>query len=243
MTSATRSIAIANGALLAVVLIVAACGGGSTPAPSGSATAPSSGASIEPSPSTGGASVEPSTGASPAPSIDVTGAARALESIDSYRMKITSSSGSFEAIVIRKPAPARQITITNGDTVTRIIIIGDKAWLDDGSGSYAEVPSAMVSAFTGMFDPLLLVGVAQGWGGGWADVGTDEKNGVQARHLHIDSTTLGGTIAGFPAGAAVDIWIAEDGYLVAWETTGLGNDSTIDVSNVNDPANKVEAPD
>lgn len=233
-------------ASLAVVLAVAACGGGSTPAPSsGASGAPSTEPSAEPST---GASAQPSAepssgGASAAPSIDVGGAAAALEDIDSYRMKISSDAGTFEALVIRKPEPAaREITITNGTDVTKMIIIGEQAWLAEGDGGYTEVPAAMVGGLTGMFDPLLLVGVAEGWGSGWALVGTEEKNGVQARHLRIDDSTIGAAIAGFPAGAAVDIWVAEDGYLVAWESTGLGADTTIDISNVNDPANKVEAP-
>jgi len=226
--------ALITSALLTMTLAVAACGSSATPVPSTAASA---------EPSSGGASAEPSSGgASAGPSFDATGAAQALENIDSYKMTITSDAGTFEAVVIRQPQPARAITISDGSSVTRIVIIGDQAWLDDGSGSYTEVPSAMVGAFTGLFDPLLLVGAADSWSSGWAVVGTEEKNGVQARHLHLDSTTLGAGISGFPAGGAVDIWVAEAGYLVAWETTGLGADSSIDVSNVNDPANKVEAP-
>jgi len=229
--------------LLSLVLVVAACGGGSTPAPSSAASAEPSSAGASAEPSSAGASAEPSSaGASAAPSLDVTGAAEALQNIDSYKMTITSDAGSFEAVVIRQPEPAREITITDGSTVTRIVIIGDQAWLDDGSGSYTELPAAMVGAFTGMFDPLLLVGAADAWSSGWALVGTEDKNGVQARHLHVDATTLGAAAAGFPPGATVDIWVADAGYLVAWETTGLGADSSIQISNVNDPANKVEAP-
>jgi hypothetical protein len=234
-------------ALASVALAVAACGGGSTPSPSGAASGAPSSSPAASAGASAAASASPSAAASSgtasaAPSIDVTGAAEALQDIDSYKMTISSDAGSFEAVVIRQPEPARAITITNGSDVTRIVIIGDKAWLDEGSGSYTEVPAAMVTAFTGMFDPLLLVGSADAWSSGWAVVGTEEKNGVQARHLHVDSTTLGGAVTGFPAGASVDIWVAEAGYLVAWETSGLGADSKIQISNVNDPTNKVEAP-
>jgi hypothetical protein len=243
MSSVRPALVLAT--LLSFALAVAACGSSSTPAPSGAASAePSAMASpASAAPSSAGASAEPSSaGASAAPSLDVTGAAEALQNIDSYKMTITSDAGSFEAVVIRQPEPAREITITDGSTTTRIVIIGDQAWLDDGSGSYTNVPAAMVGAFTGMFDPLLLVGAADAWSSGWALVGTEDKNGVQARHLHVDATTLGAAVAGFPPGATVDIWVAEAGYLVAWETTGLGADSSIQISNVNDPANKVEAP-
>lgn len=247
MLRSARSAVAMSAAALATSLVVAACGGGATPspsgasaAPSGASAAPSGAASTEPSP---GASAAPSSGAaSAAPSIDVAGAAQALEDIDSYRMTITSGAGTFEAIVIRQPEPARQITITNDSETTRIVIVGDQAWLDDGSGSYTQVPAAMVGAFTSMFDPLLLVSSAEGWTGGWATVGTEEKNGVQARHLHIDSSTTGALVPDFPSGGSVDIWVADEGYLVAWQATGFGEDVTIDISNVNDPENKVEAP-
>ena len=58
-----------------------------------------------------------------------------------------------------------------------------------------------------------------------------------------DSDTLTYSAAGLPAGASIDLWVADAGYLVALEiaadgTTKLG----IDVSNVNDPANVVTAP-
>ncbi len=47
-----------------------------------------------------------------------------------------------------------------------------------------------------------------------------------------------------PAGAAVDVWVADAGYLVAWEMTGFPNDANfaIEVTNVNDSSNKVEKP-
>ena len=47
-----------------------------------------------------------------------------------------------------------------------------------------------------------------------------------------------------PAGASIDVWVADAGYLVAWEMSGFeeGQDLSIQVTGVNDPANVVEAP-
>ena len=96
------------------------------------------------------------------------------------------------------------------------------------------------------FDPAMMLGAYAGidWGGAAADQGTEEKNGVQARHLKIDPTTMVGLAAAMPAGASIDIWVADAGYLVAWEMSGFeeGQDMSIQVTGVNDPANKVEAP-
>jgi hypothetical protein len=47
-----------------------------------------------------------------------------------------------------------------------------------------------------------------------------------------------------PAGSAIELWVAEDGYLVAWEMSGFPDDAniSIQVTNVNDPSNKVDRP-
>ena len=48
---------------------------------------------------------------------------------------------------------------------------------------------------------------------------------------------------GVPAGASINLWIADEGYLVALESTGMGaGDLSIQVTGVDDPANKVERP-
>jgi hypothetical protein len=102
----------------------------------------------------------------------------------------------------------------------------------------------MATGLFGMFDPTLLVGAFSGpaLAAGAANQGTETKNGVQATHYHIDSTT-GAGLAGIPAGATVDLWIADKGYLVALEAKGTsGGDFSIQVTNVDDPANKVVAP-
>ena len=95
-------------------------------------------------------------------------------------------------------------------------------------------PSAMLGAYANL-----------DWTNSASNVGTEEKNGVQARHVKIDASTVGGLGVPMPAGASVDVWVAEDGYLVACEMSGFGEDEqnmSIKVTNVNDDANKVERP-
>ena len=103
----------------------------------------------------------------------------------------------------------------------------------------------MAAPMFAAFDPTLLVGAFSGpeWAQSSLDKGVEEKNGVQAHHFLIDSTTAVGGFSGVPAGAAINIWIADDGYLVAWESTGIGNsDMSIQVTGVDDPTNKVDRP-
>ena len=48
-----------------------------------------------------------------------------------------------------------------------------------------------------------------------------------------------------PESAAIETWVADDGYLVSFIATDfgtVGQNLAIDVTNVNDPANVVERP-
>jgi hypothetical protein len=82
------------------------------------------------------------------------------------------------------------------------------------------------------------------------NMGTEQKNGQSAVHLHADQNTpLPAGASPIPAGTVFDMWVAANGgYIVALEASGLvASGSTIDsiqleLTNVNDPALKVEPP-
>ena len=95
------------------------------------------------------------------------------------------------------------------------------------------------------FDPTLLVGMfsGPGWAQSAVDKGTEDKNGVSATHYRIDGSTLAAGFSGLPANATIDTWISDEGLLVGLETTGFpGGDMSIQVTGIDDPANKVERP-
>jgi len=226
--------------LLVGALAVAACGGSAESPTAGSSDVPGS---PGPSPdSTVSATGEPGTATGAPgttdPGIDISDATGALEGVDSYRMTIAVNGEEvFAAVVVREPVEARAITVAG----TSIVIIGDEAWIDGSS-----VPLATVEGLTGAYDPVLLFGAYGQIGelNGMTDLGTESKNGVNARHYRIDNTSpvLG---ASLPAGAAIDIWVADAGYLVAYVVSGVedaGGDLSLDITNINDPANTVEQP-
>ena len=237
----------------AVALIVTACGG-STASPSVAASSePSAAPSVEPStpaaPSEVATSEAPASREAALPSFDLSALSGNIPGADSYRVSFSvGGEKQYESVVVTKPEVSKEITLfDSGEVGTRIIVIGTKAWMATGAdGAFEVVPTAAVSGMLLAFDPTAFVGAyAQlDWAGSAIDNGTEQKNGVSARHLRIDSTTLIGAAAQLPAGAAIDIWVANEGYLVAWETTGLeaGQDVAIEISNVNDPANEVKAP-
>jgi hypothetical protein len=237
-----RTAGRAGALLIPITLVLAACGGG---AASGARTATSG---------TSGATAVPSTGVVATgapeeslpfaiPSFDVSAITKGLENVDSYRISITVNGvEQYKGVVVTTPVLSRDLTISGG---TRIVVIGDEAWVAQGDEPLKSVPAQMATTLFAAFDPTMLVGAFSGpeWAQSSLDKGAEQKNGVSTHHFLIDSTTAVGGFSGVPPGASINIWIADEGYLVAWESTGFGTGPTsIQVTGVDDPANKVDRP-
>jgi hypothetical protein len=228
--------------LIPFALIVAACGG--TPSSAGPSASGGT-SSTTASPAAPGASASQAAFPSLAiPSFDIGELTKGLENVDSYRISITVAGvEQYKGVVVTKPVLSRDITISGG---TRIVVIGDEAWTAQGSEPLKAVPAQLATTMFMAFDPTLLVGAFSSpqWAQSSLDRGTEQKNGVNAHHFLIDSTTAVGGFSGVPAGGSINFWIADEGYLVAWESKGMGGagDTSIQVTGVDDPANKVERP-
>jgi hypothetical protein len=241
-----RRAALPGALFIVVILLIAACGGGAaaTPAAPNEATPPPA-QEATPTPE---AAIEP-TDALALPTFDIGALTGGIPGVDSYRTSFsTGGELGYESVVVTQPVLSKDITTyDNGEPSTRFIIIGDEVWQADGPGAeYQSVPAAMANAMLMMFDPALMLGAFSGanLAGVGGLVGTEDKNGVQARHVKMDQTTAAGFAASMPAGSSIDIWVAEAGYLVAWEMSGFEGDGnvSIQVTHVNDPSNKVERP-
>jgi hypothetical protein len=247
-------------ALLAVLaLAAAACSSSSgTQAPGGSAT-PGSEASAS-----GEATTMPSSGGNGGLVIDD----NAFANINSYQFKMVILSeeitGSLAALtggsadaamtisgtVISKPEQAASLNIGTFN----IIEVGGKQYIDLGSGTYISSPmdpgdTSMAESFSPgvMFGSFISAADAEGF----ANVGTESKNGVQAAHFQASSAALAmiGSQAGIEGATwTCDVWVAQDGgYPVSFALIGTKDAAVVyqisfDVTNVNDPSNKVEAP-
>jgi hypothetical protein len=232
-----------------IAFVLAACGATASPTPSAStptsSAAPSSAAS---QPTASGPS--DSGPVASAPAIDLEGAAAALEDIDSYKLTISiegTTATTVEAVIVREPELAQHITSTAGTVTTEIIVIGDQAWVGT-AGIFQSVPVATVGSLASAFDPALMLGqVTQpGMEQALQAVGEEERNGVQTTHYRIDENSPGSGLMSFPPGGVFDLWVAEEGYLVAMEATGLSDAMTslkMDVTDINSPTNVVEAPE
>jgi hypothetical protein len=149
-----------------------------------------------------------------------------------------------------KPEKAADIKLLG----LHIIEIGGHDYLDvGGTGSFDQIPMSGTSLaerfspatmFSSVIHPSTL--------GGYDVVGSEIKNGVLADHYQASSAALAelGSIAAI-AGATwtADVWLARDGgYPVSMAIVGRAGSGTIvyeilfDVTNVNDPANKVTVP-
>jgi hypothetical protein len=240
------------GALVIIAtLLVAACGGSTatptpTPVPAGEATpTPTPEGEATPTPEGG----EEATPEVAIPTFDLGALTGGIPGVDSYRTSFTIGGElGYESVVVTKPVLSKDITTyTDGEPSTKFIIIGDEVWTADGpNAAYQPIPGELGNAMLMAFDPALMLGAFGGANiaGVGGLVGTENKNGVQARHVKIDQTTAAGFAASMPAGSSIDIWVAEAGYLVAWEMSGFDADSniSIQVTNVNDSSNKVERP-
>jgi hypothetical protein len=249
MTDLRRAVSI-GAQVIITVLLVAACGGAATSTPTAEATPAGEatpGAEATPTPESGGE-------ASPdlaIPSFDLGALTGGIPGVDSYRTE-TSIAGvkQYESVVVKQPVLSKAITIYDGGEVSsRLVVIGDEAWTADGSdGAFEPVPGGtqVASAMLLAFDPALMLGgfAAVDWSQAASNLGAEQKNGVQAHHVRIDSTSFVGAAAAMPPGSAIDAWVADAGYLVAWEMSGFPEDAnfSIQVTGINDPANRVERP-
>jgi hypothetical protein len=238
--------------LISMALILAACGGGTTatatptPVAPGEAT-PTPAAEATPTPEGPDGEATPELAL---PTFDLEALTGGLPGVDSYRTE-TSVGGvkQYESVVVTQPVLSKAITVyDDGDVTQRFVIIGDEVWIADGAdGAFEADTTGFGSTMLMAFDPALMLGAWTNvdWAGASANQGVEEKNGVQAHHVRIDSTTFVGAAAAMPAGSAIDVWVADAGYLVAWEMSGFPEDAnfSIQVLGVNDPANKVERPD
>jgi hypothetical protein len=166
----------------------------------------------------------------------------------------------FTGTIVLKPARAADVTTTG----LQIIFVDGNDYMDvggqgfgmtalptpgpsDGTGPTADEMLSQSDEFTpaAAYAALRLKGYAQ--------VGTETKNGVECDHYQPSTAALaefGSFLSIKNATWAADIWLARDGgYPVSLSIVATAKNGTIpyevvfDLSNINDPANKVTAPE
>lgn len=197
---------------------------------------------------------------------DLLGAADALADLDSYRVSVVSrglvpasradGEVTMTSTLVQGAEPAAAFTMTGVDGLERgqlqAIVLGEEAWLKSGSGTWVRSPGGAAD-FDAAFTTLSPIGLVSGFEGlalAVHRVGEERKNGEPATHYVSRDGDVAAAAAGLTDGIT-NLWVAVDGgYLLGlgiegtWDLDGTPTPITltIDITNVNDPANRVSAP-
>ncbi len=188
----------------------------------------------------------------------VSGLSSNLDKLDSYKFSwsiagadgpsaTASAVGAISGTVINKPTKASSVNYFTALYVT----IGAEQWMSPDNGATwitnpdpTSIDSMLpTSDYTAYFDAFATQ---------YKQLGTEKKNGVDAVHFQGDLGSLSAMLGfGGVANMKADLWIAKDGnypvsgafsYAFAVGTSGGTFSYTFDITNVNDPANKVVKP-
>jgi hypothetical protein len=205
----------------------------------------------------------------PSGEFDLIGAADALADLKSYRVAVMSSGlvpssatngrVTMTSTLVQGDNPAAEFSMTGvdgfegaGSGPLHAIVIGDRAWLRSGSGSWVRSPggAADFDALFTTLSPTELVGSLQSLGPAFVKVGPEQKSGRPTIHYRVDSADSAAVDAGLTSGS-VDVWISEAGgaliSLAAEGTVDVDGTATpivlqIDVSGIDDSANRIRPP-
>jgi hypothetical protein len=199
---------------------------------------------------------------------NISGAAAALENITSYKFSMTLAGGQFATLttllggtgtsgavtlsgtIVVKPEKAADITIAPW----HIIEVGGVDYTDlSGTGSYVSSPASDTSMAKSLSPAEMFSGALGVFSAGdFNKVGTEQKNDVSADHYVATEAALAKLgQRGVAPGATwtAEIWIAKDGgypgsmkIIATMPDQSIGYEMLFDLTNVNDPANKVTAP-
>jgi hypothetical protein len=193
-------------------------------------------------------------------------AANALADLKSYRVSVASrglvpatpASGTvtMTSTLLQGADPAAEFSMAGVDGFAggrlRAIVIGDEARLKEGVGPWVKSPGGAAdfdAAFTTL-SPIDLVDGFDGLSASLHRVGTGRRNGRSTVRFHADSGDAAAATAGLTTGS-VDAWLATSGrFLVGlvidgtWDIDGMPTPVVlkIDVTRVNDPANRITPP-
>ena len=209
-------------------------------------------------------------GPTSSPDMGLGAAASAFANVRSYNFSMTLAGGTFSSMLAMLPTSSAvgDAPFTIGGTIVvkteeaadikmiglHIVEIGGQDYLDmSGTGSFDQI-TISGTKLAERFSPATMFSSAinPSTVGGYDRVGADTKNGVQADHYQASTAglaTLGSIAAITGATWTSDVWTAQEGgYPVRMAIVGTAANKSIvyevlfDISNVDDPGNKVTVP-
>jgi hypothetical protein len=229
-------------ALLAIAVAACSSGGGSN-AP-GNSKATGSGSTNQPGGGGGFAS----------------GLSSNLNNLDSYKFSWsvvgsdstspsdTGGGTTISGTVVNKPTKASMVNFVGSEFIT----IGADQWVSSDNGATWMVNPSLTPVDTFLPDSNY-AGYFDSYAQSYKQVGTENKNNVDCIHFQGDLSALSGLFAqyGGVADMHADLWIAKSGnfpvsgafsFSYASGTSAGSYGYKFDITNVNDPSNKVEKP-
>jgi hypothetical protein len=205
----------------------------------------------------------------PPGAVDLIGAADALADHRSYRVGVVTrglvpssaadGSVTMTSTLVLGDHPAAAFTLAGvdgfegvGSGPIQAVVIGDEAWIRSGSGAWRKSPGGAAdfdAAFTTL-SPTELVGAFESLAPAFVRVASETTLGQSTTHYRVDRTDQAAADAGFTTGA-IDVWLARPGgeliSIVADGTFDVDGTATavllrIDVTHIDDPANRVRPP-
>ena len=170
----------------------------------------------------------PSLPAVAIPSFDLGALTGGIPGVDSYRTSpARTASSSTRTVVVTKPELSQGHHDLQRGRHRRfaVIVIGDEAWAGAGSGRRLHVgPGAAGERRCSLaFDPTLMLGGLRDLNGARRPPtrhrGQERRAGASLPDRSDDDRR--DRLLRMPAGAAIDVWVAEAGYLVSWEMSGF----------------------
>jgi hypothetical protein len=200
----------------------------------------------------------------------LSGASDAFANISSFKFSMTLAGGTYGSMlsmfggasatgdvpftmsgtITLKPVKAADITMG----AFHIIEIDGYDYVDMGMGTFFKTAVNGSSSMADSFSPETMFSstVSSSSSSDYTKVGTDTRNGVRADHYQATAAALssmGSSLGVANATWSSDVWIAVDGgYPVSMSVMAYAADKTLayqmlfDLSNINDPGNKVTVP-
>lgn len=179
-----------------------------------------------------------------------------LRDLDSYRSSLrglgVADTPAVDATILNRPVPSVERQTTVAGRTFSSLIIGAETWTRTAGGAYAKVTDPghgpacgqSVSALQPCtFETMTeLRGPSGGIENTFARLGDGGLvNGVQTIHWHSDAGTDVADHGRVPG--SLDLWISVDrGVLVRRVFAGQGYTEALDITHIDDPANRIRRP-
>ena len=185
----------------------------------------------------------------------LSGAVDAFSSIKSYRFSMTMKGGTYGSLLGNDPItgtivvdpPAADMTLMGME----VREVGGKSYVKMGD-TWAESTDKSTTSMADSMSPAKMFGsyLDPSMASGYKAAGDEQKNGVATTHYVAAADVMSqyGDLLGVTGGTwSAEVWVAKTGgYPVSMKLANTGGSSdflfSMDITNINDSANVVDAP-